>query len=324
MSYSGQFSTPNRTGSSANTTLELIYNALLAARGTAYSNANSGTVVAAETFGYAKAIVEIFNSNERMGNQWNPNSMGPFISRWEAIFGISPSPTASIKSRKNAIAAVFASWSQKAIIQITADIIKSILGNIFIKVEYYKDSDNLGSVHTGGAVIPGGSTYTSNTWGGLIPNGVWMSYVNQIIIEVWQPMDHNGNKIISDQDFQNTIKNASAFLQRWLPCYTDFIYYQRSQKVSGTVTMSLNSTAVVGSGTSFLTEFVAGNEFSSIDDAGNYQEYKILNVINNTFLNLATVSPSNNTTGIILYEGFFLDSSQLDVQSIGSISLIKP
>jgi hypothetical protein len=319
----GKYSTPNRTGASSNSALELIYRALLAARGTAYSD-EDGTIIAAETFGYAKSITETFNANERMGNQWDPVRMGVFIPRWEAIFGITPAPTASINSRKQAIASYFAAWSQQPTMQQMADILKSILGNIFIKLEYYLDSENLGSV-PGGATIPGGSTYTSNTWGGLIPGGVWMSYVNQIVIHVWQPRDHSNNKLISNQDFHKTLKQASAFLYRWLPAYTDFKYKQRPVTVSGTITTTAGSTAVVGIGTAFTSEFSASKRFSSIDDAGNYQDYTILSITDNTNLTLNANALSNNTGGVILYEGFFLDTpNNLDSQTLSTIDILKP
>ena len=94
-----------RCGAQSGTPLERLHKSLNQARGTAYSVSDpteaDGTAIDAKNYAYAKAINEIWNANIRLANQFDPNKMGVFLSRWEKILGLVKIPTDTLEDRKD-------------------------------------------------------------------------------------------------------------------------------------------------------------------------------------------------------------------------------
>ena len=152
MPNSGGFANIWRTGESANTPFELILNSLNKARGTAYSaydTTQDNTAVYVENYAFAKAITDLWESNQRLANQFDPLRMGAYINRWEAILGIFADPTDTIEQRKAVIGAKMALLANAPIDQAVADLCSAYLGNLFVELVHSNASDNLGGVPGG-------------------------------------------------------------------------------------------------------------------------------------------------------------------------------
>lgn len=82
-----------------------IHAALNAARGTAYDVTESSPVWV-ENMAIARAIANVWNTNELLGNQFDPRRATVTLARWERIYGISPAPGATDADRCATLAAL--------------------------------------------------------------------------------------------------------------------------------------------------------------------------------------------------------------------------
>jgi hypothetical protein len=293
-----------RTGAEKGQAIETLLQSLNQELGTtyaAYFPEGTNTIVWVENYTVAKAANDLWESNQRLVNQFDPNRMSVFIPRWETILGLVPGPNDSLTDRKKKIADKFSLWSSPPTFQGVSDHIKNIIGNIFVELE--PGDVTQGSV-PGGAIVPGVTTFPEVDLDG---SALWFGLGNRLYVRVWQPRDHNDNILMPTSVFQETVKQAHSFLDDYLPTYVDFKVIRYVSKPAGTVTVAAGGTTLVGSGTSFTT--LVATSWESVDDNGNLVTYKIASVTDNTHAVLSTAAPSSNTNGTLRIPGFILDDN---------------
>ena len=304
----GCYSRNFRTGGSKNSTVQLIHDSLNLARGTAY-NVDVGSIIWCENLALAKAVSLVWNANATLANNFNPQKMYAFISRWENILGILPNQNMSLIQRQQIIAARFLIFSKPPTAQNVSDLLKLIIPDIFIGIEYNDPLRNQGNF-PGGLTVPGGVT---------LPNGPFMSYLNQIKIRIWQPRDHNNNLLMTNSNFQQRQTSFFNFLNNYLPSYVGWKNYRYVTQGPGKINMVFGSNVVEGVGTTFTTTFSIGSTFETVDNNNIVRTYIISNIIDDTHLEVINSLTYNNTLGYYrILNGFILDTQNLDLQYFNS------
>lgn len=298
MSTTGRFSPIFRTGGSADSAFEKILESLNLARGTAYAAydlTRTDTAVYVENYAIAKAINDLWESNQRLANQFDPTRMGPYIERWESILGILRVLPDTLEQRKAVIGARIALLANTPIHQAVADLARAYLGDMFVEIVNHTVADNLGGV-PGGATVPGGVT---------LPDDLWFSPIAICAVRSWQVRDKNNNYIYDEKEYIKRITQLSYVLDGFLPAYmlaTTFRYiYQGDGTISNGTTYE-----IIGSGTSFDTDLEAGMTIETVDDNDELQTYTIETVTDAT--HITVVEPVTTMTGCYYrIFGFFLD-----------------
>ncbi len=90
----------------AKSRVQILTNAYNDARGTAYDTSTTSPVWV-ENNAIARATSDVWDVNELLGNQFQPRRMSSLLSRWEAIYGIVPTPGSSRSTRRAAVQEVF-------------------------------------------------------------------------------------------------------------------------------------------------------------------------------------------------------------------------
>lgn len=295
---------PFRTGNSKNQLTEVIHNALNQDRGSAI-DIDEGSFIWYENLGLAKALADEYETARRFANQFNPNTLGPFLERWETIMNIVPNPNDSIETRRNRIANRFLLWTQPSTIDNVITQIKDALGDIFIDLEYYDPNLDLGS-------CPGGLDLSS-VGGVILPDGNWQSQNCTIRIRIWQPRDNQNNLLMDNATFINTKQLANNFLTNYLPAYTNFQLLQFITQGSGTVTGIIGSNILYGTNTSFTITFQINDLIEIVDDSNNIHTYQISSIPGDTRIIIYSSLLGNSTNNYYRVPprsggGFILDT----------------
>jgi len=250
----GKFGQLFRTGEEAESPFEQILQSLNDARGTAYS-IEPGTAVYVENYAFAKAINDIWETNQRMVNQFDPHKMGVFIDRWEKIYGITTHSN-SLEKRKAVIAAKMSLATNAPISQVVADLCRVYLGDLFVEVNHYTALDNEGGV-------PGGC----NVIGGVSLNDdIWFSPISLISIRTWQKRDKLDNIMYDEKQYQKDINDLSAVLDGFLPAYMIVNTYRYTYSQAGVVSYG-GSNLIIGDGTTF-SGLLNGDKMEIVDNSG--------------------------------------------------------
>ncbi len=295
-----------RTGAERNRALELILNDLNSGQGTAYG-VQPGSIVWCRNYALAKALAGAWSAVRTFSNQFNPQTMGPFLSRWEAILGLNPGPKATVSDRQAAIAARFALWNAPPTTESVTDLVKGLLGIVFVDIEFNSPSQNLGSC-PGGLTIAGGVT---------LPDGPWLAPINTVKVRVWQPRTVSNQLLMDNATFLQTVRSYVVLLTNYLPAYVNFQQLQYSGPIAGTISIAAGSPTVVGSGTSFTASISSGQTIEVVDDTGALQTLTVLTVNGDTSLTLTTNAKNSVTNGYLYLLGLVLDTaSNLDLDAM--------
>jgi hypothetical protein len=194
--------------------LTRIVESLQKARGPLYST-NTATAVGVENNAIARTLDrDSYGQNERMANSFLPSKATDLggrgtLRRWEAIFGITPSPSSDEPTRR---AAVTAAW-QKAISSNNAsglnDTISGALGPLFVAVRYTDPS------------TPAVSWWPGNPNPDEDPSipTPWYSTIRHVEIQVTQPSNY------SEADFLTAVSAATVNLDGLLPADVTFDWF---------------------------------------------------------------------------------------------------
>jgi len=298
MATTGRFSPIFRTGQNSESPFEQILESLNYARGTAYAAYDptiTDTAVYVENYAIAKAIIDLWESNQRLANQFDPLKMGAYLERWESILGIMVVPTDTIDQRKAVVGAKMSLLANAPIHQAVEDLCKAYLGNMFVEVVNSYASENLGGV-PGGATVPGGVT---------LPDDLWFSPISIIAVRTWQVRDKYNNYLYDERDYVKKINQLSYVLDGFLPAYMLCTTYRFLYQGAGTVS---NGTTyeIVGSGTAFTVDLDPGSQIEVVDDANNLRTYTVVTATNPT--HVTVVEPVTTMTGCYYrINGFYLD-----------------
>lgn len=295
---SGGFSKFFRTGSEANTTLEIILKDLNASVGNAYDT-SEGSNVYIENFAYARALDEMYETAQRARNCFDPDRMPDFmLSRWEKIFDITPPLGASHNQRRQALKARHVLFNVVPTEQAVRDYIRFYIPDMFIDIETTSNNDALVGV-PGGATVPGGIT---------APDAEWQSSSSFLGIRTYQPIN------MSDTEFYDRVNSYADFLGKFLPAYVTFDWFRYTNDPDGTVSVAADSDQLIGTGTQFITDdaIESGDEIEVFDDSGAIQSLVAYSVDSETAITLLGPVASAVTNKEYRLHGFALDTLNLD------------
>jgi hypothetical protein len=129
---------PFRTGG-AIPRLKRVVESLETQRGTAYAS-TPGTAVFVENMAIARAIdADVYGANERLANSFDPNktsSATGMLQRWEAIFGLTPSPTDTDPVRRARLLAKWQQCTKSSVHQAVVDALTAALGPVFVGITF--------------------------------------------------------------------------------------------------------------------------------------------------------------------------------------------
>lgn len=209
-----------RFGASSGTNLEAILDELRQGMGTSF-DVDRGSVTWVYLNALARVMNDVFEQNQRLANQWDPDRMTDFLERWEIILGIIPIPTDTLVERRRKVELKFQNFGQAATLQIVQDLLSAILtDDVFVQIIHNLSTNpETGVAIPGGAIIPGGAT---------IPDGEWYSDVSYLPIKVTQP------SYMDDLTFYQTVGQIFSFLDTLMPAWVTYDWFRQASDGSNT------------------------------------------------------------------------------------------
>lgn len=165
MPYGG-YGPIRRFGSSRGGLLEALTKSLLMQRGPAFDQESTQTIVWVECHAHARAIWEAYETAQRAANAFDPEKCpASMLSRWERIFRIYPSPSATLAERRAALVAAWQRIGSGLTGGVLAALVTSLASELAPTVTHLTSAT--ATTHTYTAVtVPGGITTTSDgRWG---------------------------------------------------------------------------------------------------------------------------------------------------------------
>lgn len=203
---------PFHFGASNESNIEAILESLKASLGTAFKT-EEDSVVWIYLNAMARIFNDVFEQNRRFSNQWDPNKMTDFLSRWEKIYGIIPIPTDTFVDRRVKLEYKMSLVGQSGTQQVIQDLLIAVLtSDVFVEIITITTADAISRV-PGGGTIPGGLT---------LEDGDWYSNLSYMPIKVVQP-DYMDNFT-----FYNTVAQIFLYLQDIIPAWVTFEWYRES------------------------------------------------------------------------------------------------
>lgn len=213
MGFGGQHPYPRKFGG-GKPRLEVIHESLNAQRGTAFDAHNPETLVWLENMAIARALCfDGWGVNERLSYQWDPDRMTDMLPRWEKIFAIRPSPTATDRERRTAVRRRFRRFLDATGLHSRLHVVLTeLLGDVFVALEYIALSNAV--VH-----VPDG-TYP---WGTVAPGFPWYSTVAHVLILTQKPAGW------TEGDYYEAVAKIAPAIDPILPAWCTFDWYRGSQ-----------------------------------------------------------------------------------------------
>lgn len=160
--------------------VQTILESLNSARGTAYDVTETSHVWV-ENMALARALAEVWDVNEMMGNQVVPLKMGLLLERWEKILGITVSPSATRAARRRVVHALMSRTGKTPNYQTLKDLLEVAMAPLTISSIAHSAPGDAGVV----ANWPGGWHVVSV---GTTPPTVGLTGVSagnyQVVIEI--------------------------------------------------------------------------------------------------------------------------------------------
>jgi hypothetical protein len=303
---------PIRCGNSNRADLQQISNSLLQQRGDAITTAQ-GSIIWIETQAWARALYSIWANNQKMVNQFDPHKMTDFIGRWATILGVSLLPTDTLQARQNRLAARFNIINKFPTTQAITDLLKGALGPTFLGLLNTTAS-------TAYVQFPGGAPITGGVQN--VVNGPWLSDIHELFIEVYHPT------YMPDNQFYDNVNQVYNLLNSYVPAYDTFDWFWNGFCDDGyaggpgnlaTVSISVGSTTLTGTGTAWLTpidtdgteNLVDGSIIEVLSDVGTWLRLEVETVNSNTSITLADPATATVTNQHYVIQGIFLDCDSL-------------
>lgn len=173
---------------------------------------DEASAFAAEVQADASTLAYLFNLNQKLADEFDPDTMSDFLPRWEKIYGIAPDPSASISDRQAAVKLKKQARGWTRTNAFLFDLLTQLLGANFISLTPGDPALQIGSI-PGGLSIPGGAT---------LVDGDFCSHVAQVFIHVEKTMGQ------SALDFANAQAQLPNVLKQFLPAWTDWTVYQNN------------------------------------------------------------------------------------------------
>jgi hypothetical protein len=201
---------------------ELFAQALNEGRGRLYDTSDWSSGPSVENRAFADAIDAEWAQNERMANQFVPDSVTDMLPRWERIFELVLVPGDTPSSRRQRLGFAFQALGKNPTPQQIADDLAYLLGALFIDVEMVGDADS-GAIYPGFNSVGGGNPNPYDP-AGTTTDGVsyvdWSSAIAHVAVQVAaQPA------WMSTTVYRDTIALMTAYLDGALPAQCTFSSY---------------------------------------------------------------------------------------------------
>lgn len=196
---------PRRYGG-AKTRTQTIVKSLQSQLAPKYDTADTSGLVWLRINAMARVIAGAWAQNARLANQWTPSKMSDFLSRWEKILALTPSPNDSLTVRRARVGVAMARVGE-AMEQVVRDTCAVYLGDTFV---------GIANTSSASAVV-----WTPSTWPvGNHPSGIsdpdWSSSTMHVVILTKQP------STMSDAEFFATAASVKPALDAILPSWVTF------------------------------------------------------------------------------------------------------
>lgn len=205
---------PLQPGAEFERIIELLQQGYESALGTALAS-EYGTLAWVENHATARVLSDLAKAAIRLGNQWNPEKMTDFLSRWEKILGIVPLLNATQNERRTEVALRLSLVGEPPTYQVVYDFLSELLGELFIGLVNTSSSEATTTINTisdGYTLsIPGGAT---------IPYGDWRSSIAYLAVLVQKPDE------MTDAEFYPQVGKIYKYLHILLPAWCTFDWIQ--------------------------------------------------------------------------------------------------
>lgn len=200
--------------------VQILLETLNADRGTALDASDRTSTVYVINMAFARALSAAWGTNERLGNLWNPQHMpSEFVTRWESLLAIRPSPTDTEKTRRNRLETLFSNFGQPATNGRITYLLEQAIGDAFVAVEYI----DYANAHI---TVPDGSY----PWGTASTDAPWSSSVANVLVRLQKPTGW------TEGDFYAAAGLVIQLLEPLLPVWCTVSWYRAgssSTSVSG-------------------------------------------------------------------------------------------
>jgi hypothetical protein len=193
---------PTKAGAERGHLEEVLLESLLEADGTALAK-GSTSFVWAEHVAESRAVAYLWHTLGRFTNQWDPDRVTDFLSRWETILGLRPLPSDSENARRAKVQAKRALFGVPPTQQVVSDLLTTVLGGLFAGLVHTSSALAVGAV-PGGATVPGGVT---------LPDGDWTSSIAHVDVLLVEPAT------VDDPTFYAAAGQLGAYLDDLLPAW---------------------------------------------------------------------------------------------------------
>ena len=216
----GQFNpSPTKTGAEKGHIQEALVNAFVEADGTALDG-DLTSYNYAEHLAESRCIAYLWDLNTRLANQWDPLRVTDFLPRWETILGIIPPAGATLVSRRAAIATKEAAHGKPGTQQVAGDILRTVLGAIFVGFVNTGSAQAQGFVK-GGVSVPGGVTLPD---GGTV---TWSSTIANVMVQTQEVAG------MSDAAFYAAVAQIQGYFDCLLPAWVTCDWFRNGPNGSG-------------------------------------------------------------------------------------------
>lgn len=188
---------------------KLIFDALVAARGTAIAAGDPNTTAYVETLAIARAISSAWGTNERLSNQWDARRMTSMISRWEVIFNLRSHPDDRAETRRHQIELAQARVGRGALLTTITAELSDAVGDKFVGVEFISVPNAVLTMPSAAYLFPGGL---------VIPGAPWSSSVAHLLVQL--------TATGTESDFYDAIGIVADRLEPLLPAWTTWDWYR--------------------------------------------------------------------------------------------------
>lgn len=325
--------------SERNSELDLLVQDNLASMGSAVTK-QQGSLAWCEAYAIAKCQMATLNYVRLLSNQLTPSQMSVFARRYAAIFALPAHGTNPIPSNlsylQQQISLKDALFGTPNSLSNVYTYISSVLGQIFIDLEFAPEIQNLAS----GNAQP------------LGPGNFWFSPLSNIYVREWQPRDNQDNILMPINTFLNTCDSYKQFVKEWLPAYAGVINMQltypgndgygiNSSGQNGypsainvtapygsqnTISGVAGGNTIFGNGACTFTTDLSGVNLHGwlmpievVDDNNTLQTYLVTNVVNDNQIDIQGTITNNITArscrllGVQMDTNYVLDISLFNI-----------
>lgn len=198
-----------------------IHEALNQARGTAF-DVSEWSPAWIENLAIARALAEVWETNQRLANQWDPQRVSTVLERWEEILRFHPHDRVAKVERRARIAGHFARFGAALTHQYDADRLRKLLGLTFVKVVNFDPTNAIRS-------WPG--------MPGAAPTTPWYSSIAHLLVQTAKP------DAWTDGEFYAVVDRMAIDMDGHVPAWVTLDWYRNGPRPGGSATPSLDPDA---------------------------------------------------------------------------------